>query len=308
MSLPEDYLRYPKRAYGMDQDRYPWRMARDRARIALPTGAAVAAMVVVPIEHHPLDPTGKPFKHPGAMVTPYPDLRHYTTRDYGNRVGVFRLLTALKSAGLKATFPINAGQLDRLAPLIRAIQGDGHEIAAYGLSTSHIHWGGLDRAAEQGWIAETREAFERHGLTPRAWLSPARQQSFATLDLLSRSGFDICLDWEQDSVPVSMLAERGTVLALPLSNELDDRALLIDRRQSEEEWAAQIIEAADYLKTEAPRYGGQILGFTLTPYVTGQPFRTRAVRTLLNRLGGDPAIWTAGASEIADAFGTRRDI
>jgi peptidoglycan/xylan/chitin deacetylase (PgdA/CDA1 family) len=300
MSMPADYLTYPKRAYGMDQDRYGWRRVADRPQLAWPTGAAVAAMIVVPIEHHTLTPAGKPFKPPGAMVTPYPDLRHYTTRDYGNRVGVYRLLDALKARGLKATFPVNADQLDRLKPLIEAIVADGHEIAAHGLSADKIHWGGLDAGEEADWIAQTRAAFDRHGLQPRAWLSPARQQSFATLDLIAQAGFDLCLDWEQDSVPVAMRTDGGAVTALPLSNELDDRALLIDRRQTEDDWAGQILEANAYLAAEAERYGGQMLGFTLTPYVSGQPFRIHAVRRILDGLV-EARAWVATARQIAEA-------
>lgn len=298
MPLPDEHLIYPHRSYGMDQDRYAWRPVTQRAPIALPSGAAVAAMIVVPIEHHPLNPPGKPFKHPGAMVTPYPDLRHYTTRDYGNRVGVYRILDALKAAGMKATFPINADQLMRLKPLVEAILADGHEIAAHGLSTIHIHWGGLDRETETAWVAEVRARFDAAGLKPRAWLSPARQQSFATLDLIREAGFDICLDWEQDEVPVAMQTEAGEVIALPLPNELDDRALMIDRRQSEDEWAIQVLEAADYLTQDADRFGGRVLGFTLTPYVTGQPFRTSALRRLLSGLG-EMGVKTMTASEIA---------
>ena len=300
MSMPDDYLTYPKRAYGMDQDRYAWRRAADRPKLAWPTGAAVAAMIVVPIEHHSLTPAGKPFKPPGAMVTPYPDLRHYTTRDYGNRVGVYRILDALKARDLKATFPVNADQLDRLRPLIEAIVADGHEIAAHGLSADKIHWSGLEAGQEADWIAQTRAAFDRHGLKPRAWLSPARQQSFATLDLIAAAGFDLCLDWEQDAAPLAMRTDHGPVTALPLSNELDDRALLLDRRQSEDDWAAQILEAAAYLRDEAPRYGGQMLGFALTPYVAGQPFRIQALRRILDGLveTGD---WVATASQIAEA-------
>jgi peptidoglycan/xylan/chitin deacetylase (PgdA/CDA1 family) len=300
MTLPDDYLAYPRRRYGMDQDRYAWRTALDRPKIAWPDGASVAAMIVVPIEHHPLDPAGKPFRHPGAMVTPYPDLRHYTSRDYGNRVGAFRILRALKESGLRATFPVNAGQLTRLAPLVEAILADGHELAAYGLSTTHIHWGGLDAGEEERWIAETVGAFAARGLTPRTWLSPARQQSFRTLDLIRAAGFEVMLDWEQDGVPVPMRTESGEILAIPLSNELDDRTLLIDRRQSEDSWAGQILEAASYLEGEGPRFGGQVLGLTLTPYVTGQPFRIEALRRVLTGLAGRQAIWTATAGAIAD--------
>ena len=302
MPLPDDHLTYPHRRYGADQDRYAWRIAGAEP-IAWPWGGPLAVAIVVPVEHHPLNPSGKPFKHPGAMVTPYPDLRHYTTRDYGNRVGVFRLLDALKSAGLHATLPINARQLERLAPLVRAIVDDGHEIAAYGLSTDHIHWGGLDRATEAGWIAEVRSRFTAAGLSPRAWMSPARQQSFATLDLIAGQGFDICLDWEADETPIRMRTDSGPVVALPLSNELDDRTLLIDRRQCEGEWVAQLLEAVDYLKADTARSGGRALGFTLTPYVSGQPFRMAAVEQVLGALGADASIRVMTATAMAEASG-----
>jgi allantoinase len=301
MPLPDSYITYPRRAHGSDQDRYPWRLSIDRPKIAWPGGASVAALVVVPLEFHMLNPLGKPFKHPGAMVTPYPDLRHYTTRDYGNRVGVFRLLKALKDAGFKATFPVNAVLLRRVKPLIDIILSEGHEIAAYGLDTDHIHHGALDIEVEREWVQKTRAAFEEAGLKPRAWMSPARQQSFATLDLIYEAGFDVCLDWEQDSVPVAMKTKTGTVTAAPVSYELDDRLLLGDRHQTEAEWKDQILEAAALMISESPRFGGQVLGFTLTPYISGQPFRIWALKDILHGLGSDKAVWIATASEIADA-------
>jgi len=301
MPLPDDYLVYPHRSYGMDQDLYAWRPAASRPAIAWPDGRTVAAMIVVPIEHHSLTPPAKPFKSPGAMVTPYPDLRHYTTRDYGNRVGVFRILDELERAGLRATFPINADQLTRLAPLVEAIDAAGHEIAAYGRSPEHIHWTGLDAGVERQWISDVRAAFAAAGLSPRTWLSPARQQSYATLDLLAAAGFDICLDWEQDDTPTSMTTPSGVVTGVPLSNELDDRILMIDRRQSEEDWARQVLEARDYLKSDAERFGGRVLGFTLTPYVSGQPFRISTLRGVLADLAGDAQVWSATASQIVAA-------
>jgi len=188
--------------------------------------------------------------------------------------------------------------------LIEAITSAGHEVAAYGLATDRIHWGGLDRATEEQWIAEVRQRFAAAGLAPRTWLSPARQQSFATLDLLAAYGFDVCLDWEADTVPLAMQTERGAILSLPLSNELDDRTLLLDRRQSEEDWIDQLLEAVAYTQTEAPRRGGQMVGFTLTPYVSGQPFRIASLRRLLAALAADPETWCATATQIAEAAAT----
>jgi hypothetical protein len=91
----------------------------------------------------------------------------------------------------------------------------------------------------------------------------------------------------------------GDVVGVPLLNELDDRLLLIDRRQREEDWVAQIVAALGWLKQDADRFGGRVLSFTLTPYVAGQPFRIAALREILGALGNDPAVWSASASEIA---------
>lgn len=299
MALPDSYLKYPHRAYGADQTFYPWSPRTARTPMALPGGAATAALIVIPLEYHRLNPLTKPFKAPGAMVTPYPDLRHYTTRDYGNRVGAFRLLAELKAAGLKATFAVNAVLLARVRPLIDSILSGGHEIAVHGLAADNIHWSGLDEAAETDLITRARDTFKHAGLEPRVWMSPARQQSYRTLELIARAGFTICLDWESDSVPVRMRTQYGQVIAVPSANELDDRLLLVDRHQSEEEWSAQIATAIELLREEGPRVGGQVLSFTLTPYVSGQPFRIGEVRRVMQMLAGDASVWTATASEIA---------
>lgn len=301
MILPDSYLTYPNRHYGQDMDRYQWSMSVDRTKVTWPNGKSVAALIVVPLEFFMLNPSGKPFRHPGAMVTPYPDLRHFTTRDYGNRVGVFRILRALKAVGLKATFPVNAALLSQKKPLIEAILADGHEIAAYGWDTDTIHWGGIDPRLEAEYIAKTRTAFDDAGLKPRSWMSPARSQSEATPDLIKAAGFDICLDWESDAIPFAMTTNHGPLTCVPVSNEMDDRKILIDQRQSEAEWRDQILAARDLIVEEAPRFGGQVLSFTLTPYISGLPFRIWALREVLAALANDPHVWSASASEIADA-------
>ena len=96
MSVPPDYLKYAHRRYGMDHDRYIWSALPRRKKVNWPGGARVALWIVPALEWFPLDMKGKPFKPPGALVTAYPDLRHYTLRDYGNRVGIFRVMKALE--------------------------------------------------------------------------------------------------------------------------------------------------------------------------------------------------------------------
>lgn len=302
MSLDPAYLDYPKRGYGQDMERYDWALAKDRAPVALASGAQVAAMIVVACEHHVIDPKKSPFAHPHGMVTPFPDLRHFTSRDYGNRVGVFRILKALRERGLKATFAVSAALLSRASPLIDAILNDGHEIAAAGLHGDSIHHSGDEKDAERDKIGHIRVMFEAAGVIPVTWMSPARQQSFNTPDLLTEAGFTRVLDWESDSVPLNLRTAHGPLAALPLLNELEDFKLLVERKQEEASWVRQILEAKDYLKSEHAARGASVLGFQLTPFVAGQPFRITALEALLDGLAGDEAVWCAGADEIAGAF------
>ena len=133
-------------------------------------------------------------------------------------------------------------------------------------------------------------------------MSPARQQSRETLDLIAEHGFTQCLDWETDQVPLPARTSSGTLLTLPVHNELDDNKLLSDRGQDEASWIAQILEEVRFLKSEHARFGAQMLGFQMTPFVAGQPFRMHAVREIFAGLSADANTWTTTSQEIADAF------
>ena len=298
MPLPDDYLVYPDRKHGFDNPHYDWDPADRRNKVALGDGRKCIATIIVPVEFFPLNLPAKPFKHPGAMKTPYPDLRHFTTRDYGNRIGIYRLLREFGAHSIKATFVINAEVAKRYPPLITAIRSAGHEIAAHGFSTAHIHHNGLSEAEERKLIADTRALFPN----AKTWMSPARNESYQTLDLISEAGFDVCLDWEADQRPLPFKTKTNPVWALPHYGELGDFKLLIERSQSEEAWAAQIIEAAAYHVALHETEGASAFAFTMTPYVLGQPFRMHAVSQVLDALTAMEGLSLATAQQSCVAF------
>jgi len=293
--LPKDYLKYPNRKFGQDHEFYDWRLSKDRPRLEWEGGAKVAICFIVPLEFFPLNPSGVPFKHPGAMVTPYPDLRHFTVRDYGNRVGVYRILEALGSTA--ATVAVNGKIAKRYPPLIEMLVG--HQIIVHGLSTNHIHKEDMSETDEISLIREAGTCFagKSHG-----WMSPARNQSSRTLKLLSKIGYRFCLDWEMDQVPVTASTENGDITLIPNSYELSDFTLLHTRRQTEESWLKQINDAIDLLVEEYDEYGSQMLGLTLTPYVIGQPFRIWALRELLAQINARDDVTVLTAGEIDQQF------
>jgi len=297
--MDKSYLKYPKRQHGQDHDFYDWRMAKDRPKLSWDNDAKVAISFIIPLEFFPLNPSGEPFKHPGAMVTPYPDLRHFTVRDYGNRVGVYRILKALDYYGMKATFAVNGEIVKRYPPLLEIIKSQGHEIAAHGLSTDHIHHEGLNATEENKLIKDSLDCFDT---VPKGWMSPARNQSSTTLERLAKVGLDYCLDWEMDQVPVNALTKTGDITLLPNNYELSDFTLLHTRRQSEEAWLAQMKSCIDLLLEEYERFGAQMLGLTLTPYVIGQPFRIWALRGLLSHIMTTDNVEIFTAGDIAAQF------
>ena len=99
--------------YGMDHARYDWAPLESRTAVRWPLGKPLALWINMSPEHFPLNPRGEGFKAPGNMSMPYPDLRHYTLRDYGNRVGVFRVLQALQQSGLRASVAVNGELAER---------------------------------------------------------------------------------------------------------------------------------------------------------------------------------------------------
>ena len=128
----------------MDHDWYDWTVAQGRKLVEWPGGARVALWVVPALEFFPLNQPAKPFKAPGGMVTPYPDLRHYTLRDYGNRVGIFRVMKVLDELGIKASVAVNSKVAERYPFLIEEVNRRGWEIIAYGVDMGRLHYGGLD--------------------------------------------------------------------------------------------------------------------------------------------------------------------
>ncbi len=303
MSLPDDYLLYPRRRYGMDHDWYDWRGQRDLPVLEWPNGSRVAVWLCVSLEFFPLNPLGKPLRAPGSMVTPYPDLRHYTTRDYGNRVGVYRLLRLFRELDITASFAINAAVAERYPTLVADVVGDGHEVIAHGVDMDQLHHEGLSEEEESALITAALTKLERHsGIRPRGWLSPARLESSRTPRLLAAHGLNYFCDFANDELPYEFRTGKGSLTAMPLSHELSDRQLLIDYHHSEDEYVDQILDCYDRLIVEANTAGRRMLSLPLTPYIVGLPYRIGALRQLLTALRGRSGSWFASGAALQEAW------
>ena len=305
--LPADYMDYPLRRYGMDHERYDWSMLPDRKPVAWPQQARVALWVVPALEWFPLNMAGVPFKPPGAMQTAYPDLRHYSLRDYGNRVGIFRIMKALEKHGIRPTVAVNAAVAVRYPSLINECTQRGWEIMANGLDMDHLHHGGLALDDEKKLIDTTLDILRKaSGQAVRGWLSPAKSESAATLDLLGAAGLDYVSDWVNDDMPYAMRTASGPIHAMPHPIDIDDHTILVQNHHTEDDFRDQLCDQFDLLYKESATAGGRIMAISLHPWVIGQPYRMRALEEALAHIMRHPGVWAATGSEILDAWKASR--
>ena len=304
MTLPADHLRYPLCRYGMDHERYAWSMLAERAPVTWPGGAKLALWVNVAVQFFPLNQSGAPFAPPGGMSTPYPDLRHFTLRDYGNRVGLFRCLDALDAFGVKPTFSVNAALVDRCPRLVERLASRGDEILASSWHMDTLHHSGMEVGEEAALIDRAlRTLREATGQPITGWLSPAGAQSGNTPDLLAARGIQYMGDWLNDELPYAFRTKSGDLTALPLSLELDDAFVIANNLHSEREYAEQIRDACDYLLAEAGATGaGRLLALSIHPWLLGQPHRIAALEAVLEHLAAQTGVWSASGAEIVAAW------
>lgn len=303
MSLPDSYLEYPRRRRGYDHDLYEWSAIHERAATRWPGNRSVAVWLCVSLEWFPILPSDDPFRAPGHMVTPYPDYRHYTAREYGTRVGVYRLLEAFAKAGVKASFATSGAIADRYPELVREIVDAGHEIVAHSTDMNGTIASGMEPGAEEALIAQSLASLEAvTGERPNGWLSIARSQSFETVDHLKAAGLAWCADWVNDELPWRF---KNGLINLPLNHELSDRQICVVQQQNVDSYAQSMRDAFDWLAGEA---SGRLLPMQLTPYIIGLPYRIDTFETLLADLAGRGEAWFATGGEIVREWAAQHPV
>jgi allantoinase len=299
MSLPTEYLEYPHRSHGMDHDRYEWSQLTDRKPVTLPDNKKLALWVNVGLQHFPLDQQGKPFKVPGGMTMPYPDLRHFTLRDYGNRVGIYRFLKAFDKYGVKPTFAMNTELAKRTPYLLDVIKERGDEIQCHGWNMDSLHYGGQNIDEERELVKRSVDQLrELSGQDITGWLSPAKNESANTPDILAANGIDYVCDWVNDDMPYAMNTATGNLWSMPLSTELSDQFVLMNNLHSEESYVEQMKDACDFLLQEANQQGGRILSLQIHPWLLGQPHRIAKLEQVLEYVTSQEGVWSASAKDI----------
>jgi allantoinase len=258
-------------------DRYAYSPIAGRPAYAWPNGTRLAVYLGLNIEEFAF---GEGLGAELAPGGPPPDVLNFAWRDYGNRVGAWRLLELFDDLAMPASVLLNSAVYDRCPEVPAAFRKRGDEIVGHGRSNAERQ-GTLPETAEAALIAEATATLTRHeGRAPEGWLGPWISESPVTPDLLQEAGYTYLLDWCMDDQPVWMRTRGGRILAVPYPQELNDIPMIVARKIGGDAFADMIVDQFDEMLDQS-RDAPLVMGIALHPYLVGQPYRLRHLRRAL---------------------------
>jgi peptidoglycan/xylan/chitin deacetylase (PgdA/CDA1 family) len=261
-----------------------------------PNGKRLAVYFALGIEHYAFNEGMVERLVPGI---PEPDVLNTSWREYGNRVGAWRVLNAFTEYRLPLAILLNTAVYDEAPDLMAACREAGCEIVAHGYSNSEM-LPGRSEAEEAAYIRGVTESIRKaEGAAPRGWSSPWIAETMVTPDILAEAGYDYLLDWIMDDQPVWLKTRSRPILAVPYSHDLNDSSTVIGRNVGASEFADMIVDQFDEMlrsSADAP----QVMPVILHSFISGQPFRLRALRRALDHIMKNAdSIWFTQPGAIA---------
>lgn len=280
-------------------NRYDYSAIIDRPDYHWPEGKRLAVYIGFNLEHFAFAEGLGGELAPGG---PQPDVLNYAWRDYGNRVGVWRMLELFEQLQLPVSVLLNSAIYDYCPAVVDAFRQRGDEIVAHGRTNSERQ-GVLPEAEERQLIKETTEVIQHHeGKSPTGWLGPWISQSRVTPDLLQEQGYRYLLDWCHDDQPTWLRTRQGRILAVPYPQEINDIPAIMVRRAGAAEFANMIIDNVHEMLLQSKQQP-LVMGIALHPYIVGQPFRLRHLRRALTHIVEQRQdLWLTTAGAIAEHF------
>jgi peptidoglycan/xylan/chitin deacetylase (PgdA/CDA1 family) len=238
----------------------------------------------------------------GGTGAPVPDVPTWSSRDYGNRVGVFRLMEVLDRHDIRATVALNSELCTEHPQIIE--EGNKRQWEWMGHCESNTRR--LNEAPpgdEPRIIKNALATIERvTGQRPRGWLGSGLQETWDTLDLLAAERCDYVCDWTNDDQPYIMALDGGrTLVSVPYSHEINDKPAFERFHRTADEFREMICRQFDVLYREGAK-SGRVMAIALHPYLTGVPHRIGAFEAALEHISKHDRVWKTTGAEIAKYF------
>jgi allantoinase len=240
----------------------------DRPKLTWPNGARVALWVIPNIEHFLFDRPAARIS--GGPVAPSPDVMNYSWRDYGVRVGIWRMMEVMQRHGVRGTVALNSDVCSEYPRIIEEGKRLGWEWMGHGITNS-IRIGDQSEAEQRELVKESVTVITKSvGKKPRGWLSPGLTETVNTLDYLAENGIEYVGNWVNDEQPYPMKVKTGSMISMPYSSELNDIPALLSLHQSPERFGQMICDQFDVLYEDGAKTG-RVMSICLHPFLTGHP-------------------------------------
>jgi allantoinase len=281
----------------MENERYAYWPLPERPPIRWPNGARVAFWIIPNIEHFRFD---RPFARsaPGMHM---PDVPGFALRDYGPRVGIWRMMDLFDKYGIRGTVALNSDVCRFQPQIIRAGEERGWEWMGHGISNSEP-LPGMDEQQERETIRTVVTTIAEHtGKPPRGWLGPGLGETYRTPELLAEAGIEYVCDWTADDQPFPMRVPQGRLISIPYSTELNDIPAFLVHGLLPEQFCQAICDQFDVLYAEGAG-SGRVMSIALHPYIIAQPYRVKYLERALQYITRHKDVWLTTGGEIADWY------
>ena len=291
-----------QRNVGMDHGHYEWSPFVNRGVLTWPDNAHIALCVITNLEHLEWSRPSNSYQSPtiagGRGERPFPNYLRFSHREYGHRVGIFRVLDVLRKYNIPPTIAMDALTAEHYPSLVRHCMDSGCEFIGHGISVSRMISSNMSEQEERDYIHFSIETLKHAtGSSPLGWLGPEYGESSRTPQLLAEAGIQYVCDWANDDQPYPMTTPQGELYSLPVLLDLDDSNALSERHMSINGYSRLLMEAFDTLYTEGAD-SGRLLVLNLHPWLIGQPFRIRFLDEALRYIMGNKGVWAATGSQI----------
>ena len=286
----------------LDHNLYEHRRSLVYPSAVWPDGHHVAAFILIRLERLELDPPEMALRDPrwntdfGAFAPPY---RAHSLIEYGNRIGIFRLLDFLQPLGLRVAVSVNGIIAQQTPRLLSELASRDVEILASGWSASRMISNALDEDTERAWTQQSIDATAQVlGCLPTAYASQDYGYSARSADILTELEIKTTVDWPNDEKPF-FFGSRRELVNLPVVSEIEDSQMIIARKLQTTVWVRQLQSCF----TEWPEkaVAGSVMILPLHAWICGVPHRFTLFREAMLTLDPD-RFWQASPTEIANRW------
>lgn len=239
----------------------------DRERLVLPDGARMVVWPIVVLESWDITRRMPRQVVPTPAAHPVPDYLNWSWHEYEMRVAFWRVAGLLREHGIVASASINSSVCTDYPRVAGYCLSEGWEFIAHGVTQKSVH----ETDDELGMIRQCVAEIERFtGRKPRGWASPGIAQTEHSVDNLVKAGIDYACDWVFDDEPVELAADKGSLLAIPYTVELNDVPVMVVSQKTVADYRNNIVNAFNRLYAESET-SAKIMTIVLHPYICGTP-------------------------------------